>query len=442
MKARNARNIVVVLLGLAFLSIWLSVLRLHATEQSSRLESLPPPNSLNYPDSITKRPHAPANKTTLPSKPYFVLHIGPPKTATTTIQCGLETLSAKLVKEDSYFFIGKRCPHTNETMANGETGIPGHHLMMGLINANPNSRGFEKLKERMEFHYSKGNNMIFSLEAMSNHLEDKPKTWELLLSLFESWNVRVVVGYRHYFDWIRSMYFQQHIGKKYTEKWPHQNGLEHPAFQEYLSYHLDRWTNNNPSNDGYSFGQHLSLYALQYFQEHFDDVQVFNLHQDGDVLTNFICQMLPGSDATCMSLKREEKQSFETRRESHSFNGERLAMAAYKLGILNGNISRTKAVEKTKLQLASHTLNEQSFICLSKQLESTFLNASLWFHNKISMAQKNSISGFMEARRNHERDFSQALHNRKFCEIDPGAILKDKEWQNFFTSIQPKRKNK
>lgn len=127
--------------------------------------------------------------------------------------------------------------------------------MMGLINANPHSWGYEKLKERMDYHHSQGNHIILSLEAMANHLENRPETWDLFLSLFQGWNVRILVIYRHYFEWKQSLYFQQHIGKKYRFYWPEERGLIIPSFQTFLSTHLDRWERGEPSNDQYSWGQ-------------------------------------------------------------------------------------------------------------------------------------------------------------------------------------------
>ena len=123
-------------------------------------------------------------------RPVFVLHVGPPKTATTTIQCGLEEHAGRLASDDSTYFVGKRCQDYvlkggNETMSNGEVQIEGHHLMMGLIGGNEKSRGIEQLKLRMDYHNHHHNNMIYSLEAMSPRLQDRPEVWRIFRKLFE-----------------------------------------------------------------------------------------------------------------------------------------------------------------------------------------------------------------------------------------------------------------
>jgi hypothetical protein len=436
MKERHVRRLIVGLVVSAVVSVWYVILSLDLTEVTGSRHGPPPVLAAVPPDPLGSLS---ASSTT---KPNFVLHVGPPKTATTSIQCGLDLLSADLAREDSYFFVGKRCPRFSGTMGNGEGGIPGHHLMMGLIDANPHSRGFEKLKERMDYHRARGNNMIFSIEAMSNHLEDRPETWKMFLSLFEGWNVRIVVAYRHYFDWIRSMYFQQHIGKKYREKWPDQQGLAHPSFHKFLAYHLERWEKRDPSNDGHSWGQHLSLYAMEYFANHFDDVQIFDLHQGGDVLTNFICQMLPNAPNMCRRLQNNTFVDTGVKRESHSFDADRLAMAAYQLGLFNHSIGRTAAVKtiRAELEKTGDLMIAQNLVCLNDALASRFLNASLWFEEKVALSssQGNAASsiGFHRTISDHVEAFRSANRSGKFCEINTDVVLEMPHWKNFLSSMK------
>jgi hypothetical protein len=353
-------------------------------------------------------------------------------------------LSGELAKADSYYFMGKRCPQFNGTMANGEEGIPGHRLMLGLNDANPQSRGFEKLKDRMKYHHARGNHMIFSIEAMSNHLEDRPETWKVFLSLFEGWNVRIVVAYRYYFDWIRSMYFQQHIGRNYRIKWPDQKGLAHPSFHEFLSHHLERWEERNPTNDGHSWGQHLTLHAMQYFGNHFDDVQIFDLHQDGDVLTNFVCQMLPNASNMCRRLKHDAFIDIGIKRESHSFDADRLAFAAYSSGLLNKKIDRVAAVKEIASQLrkTGDLSVAQNLACLTDEMASKFLNASLWFDDQVGGSHPHGDVSTAFVRRTPPdlvEAFQSANRSGKFCEIDPDVVLRLPHWKTFIAGMKPRR---
>jgi hypothetical protein len=376
-------------------------------------------------------------------KPYFILHVGPPKTATTTIQCGLGDFSIPLAVNDSYYFVGKQCPNQKGDIPNGEQQIPGHHLMMGIIYGNPTSRGVEKLQSRMKHHHGMGNNMIFSLEAMAGRLEDKETVWDMFGSLFEGWHLRIVVAYRHYFDWIRSMYFQSYIGDKYL-RWPHEkNGQPHPSFQEYLGYHLQRWQSNDIDyDDPRAFGQHFSLSAFRKFARHYEDVQIFNLHQGGDPLANFVCKMLLTAHTVCQTLSERyqdlNEAAADVHRVSHSFDADRLAIAAYEKGLVDGRkIPKKKLVKEIVKYLKETQISTDIdyLQCLPEPLEAQFLNASLTFERDLmaDAHRLNPSNGFYQNETDHISLFQTAIAKRKFCEIDPAEVLKNESWVQFFS---------
>jgi hypothetical protein len=378
-------------------------------------------------------------------KPYFILHVGPPKTATTSIQCGLGDFSIPLALNDSYYFVGKQCPNQKDDIPNGEKQIPGHHLMMGIIYGNPTSRGVEKLQSRMKHHHAMGNNMIFSLEAMAGHLEDKENVWKMFTSLFEGWNLRIVVAYRHYFYWIRSMYFQSYIGDQYL-RWPHENnGLPHPSFQEYLGYHLQRWQLNDIDNDDpRAYGQHLSLSTFRKFAKHCEDVKILNLHQGGDPVANFVCQMLPTAHTSCRTLSKRYEDldgaAATVHRMSHSFDADRLAIAAYEKGLIDGKKIPKKKLVKEIVKYLKETqisTNIDYLQCLPEPLEAQFLNASLTFEREMvaDVHVRDADSGFSQNETDHIALFQQAVVRMKFCEIDPALILKNDSWVQFFSRI-------
>jgi hypothetical protein len=390
-------------------------------------------------------------------EPYFVLHVGPPKTATTTIQCALHHVNENLANEDSYYFVGKTCPNLGHHMGNNETGIPGHHLLMGLNDGNPKTRGYNALKSRMEFHRSRGNNIVYSNEGFANHMVDQNITWELLLDLFVGWKVRVVIGYRHYYEWIRSLYYQQFLhDKKYTKNWPNQGrGKSHPSFLEYLDYHLRRWETSDLSVDGghsaHAFGHHLTLSTYKKFSLHFDDVQIFNLYEDGDLATNFVCNMLPNADNTCDLLRSTNLQHSESRaqaigpvkRASKSFDAQRIAEAAYINGYIDVSTSKETVVNKVESKIQAGELSRSSsfLACPSPELEARFLKASIAFEKEmISLAHHRLETGTMEKIKDvHTGQFQKAKADQKFCEVDTKRLLSDHKWRKFVSEFsEPK----
>jgi hypothetical protein len=321
--------------------------------------------------------------------------------------------------------------------------------MLGLNSANPQWRGFgfEALKSRMEWHHSQGNHMVFSIEAMSNHLEDKEEVWGFLLSLFEGWNVRIIVSYRYYFDWLRSMYYQQNIGKMYN-RWPHEKGKPHANFIGYLNYHLECREKNITTNDGNSFGQHLTLTSFQLFARHFHDVRVFNLHQEGDPVRNFICQMLPTAHKVCKRLSEQTEDTDETlvKRVSQSFDADRIAEVAYERGLVNQNVPKEEVVHKIAHHMEHTGLssNKEYFTCPSASLEVRFLNASLVFERDILTAQRLHLPevDFQHDESNLVPLFERTKAKKKFCEIDPDQVLKNEDWKTFLSKITSTKKKK
>jgi hypothetical protein len=388
--------------------------------------------------------------------PIFLLHIGPPKTATTTIQCGLHHLSKSLAEEDSYFYVGKSCPQYGSTMENNETSVAGHHLLMGLNGGNPQTRGYIALKERMDHHLAQHHNMIYSNEGFAHHLEDKNVTWQCMQSLFDGWHVRIVIGYRHYFEWIRSLYYQQYLNpKKYKLNWPGQKnkGLEHPSFLWYLDYHLHRFETGNLSKDGGhhapAFGHHLSLSTYKKFVPYFDDIQFFNLYGEGDLVTNFVCEMLPDVQHTCQSLQSHQRHTASdalptavhglNKRASKSFDAQRIAEAAFEQGIVGVSSPKPSVVERIEEKIAETRVdtNPKFLSCPSSSLEERFFNASLTFELEMLAIHHPYMppARLKEAQNTHRNMFDASKAGWKFCEINPQVVLQDKAWQTFLSDV-------
>jgi hypothetical protein len=449
MKIRKTEKLLLILVFLAVFIVWKSS-TLVLIEENSKQRTKILGGSSKKNNSSRNRQREQLQKSSSPS--YFVLHIGPPKTATTTIQCGLHHLSEQLATDDSYYYIGKSCPQLNgRPLGNNESAIAGHHLLMGLNDANPNTRGYVHLKERLVFHKLRGDHIVYSNEGFANHLEDKNASWECLQKLLQGWNVRIVIGYRHYFQWIRSLYYQQYLhAKKYKLNWPGQNGKgrPHPPFLEYLDYHLKRWETGDVSVDGghsaRAFGHHLSLSTYKKFKLYFDDVRFYNLYQDGDLVTNFVCGMLPNADKTCASMKLEQDEEGPVasvkakgllHRVSKSFDAHRISEAAYEKGIVKNSSPKDKFVDlvERKIQATKLDSNPTYLDCPSTSLEDRFFNASVSFEKEMLLVQNPSLpeKELEKIRYVHQNMFQMSKAEKAFCEINPDLVLKDQHWVDF-----------
>lgn len=438
-------RLLISIFAIAIFTIWKSL-----TIISSQHEDHAPANAVLQPP----RPRVSINgnhskSTDATTKPYFIFHIGPAKTATTYIQCNLQKLSKRLAEDDSYYFVGKNCPNTKSEMQNGEKSIPGHYLMMGLNDANPHNRGYDLLKARMDYHRLKGNNIIYSNEAFSNHLIDQNSTWHCLQSMLSGWNVRVVIGYRHYIDWIRSFYYQTHKQhNKLHRKWPNQgNGKRHPSFLSFLDYHLQSRESGDLSIDGglqnNAFGHHLTISAYNKYSTHFDDIQFLNMHDDEDLITDFVCRILSNSDKTCRKLRtvtNEEKETHSVaKRVSQSFDAYRISEAAFDKGYISERSPKevvVKMVSKKIEETGMKTLSE-FMSCPSPSLVARLLKVSIDYENEMIEISQGDISASEKekAKNAHISMYRKSEAEDKFCELDPKLILKDETWVSFLSKI-------
>lgn len=380
------------------------------------------------------------------TKPYFIFHIGPPKTATTYIQCHLHRLSKELADDDSYYYVGKTCPGASK-LENNEKNIPGHFLIMGLNDATKANRGYEALKSRMDHHRMNGNNIIYSNEAFTNHLIDQNATWNCLKSMLAGWNVRVVIGYRHYFDWIRSFYYQTHKQNRNLDAmWPNQGrGRAHPSFLSFLDYHLQRKETGDLSVDGgfknYAFGHHLTISAYNKFSPHFDDIKFLDLHDDEDIFTDFVCNILPDAEKTCNKLRtatqKEKEPQGVVKRALQSFDAHRLVEAAFDKGYISAASPKKVVVEMVnkKIEATGIDSRPEFLMCPSPTLVARLLNVSIQFENEMLEINKQGTADKAKAKSAHVSMYQKSEEDGRFCEVDPELVLKDEAWVTILSKI-------
>jgi len=199
-------------------------------------------------------------------KPWLVYHIGPPKTATTTIQNGLQKYSSHLASHDNVFYLGQTLSYTKyfeyeEFNSTNGTGIKNHSPLikaMSLMGENPTPT--------MQWHLKEKHNVVISSELFTSWLAKKKNYHFVFDNLFlqkGGWSdaehghgnaskpilsegariipayrrrlkeetkddrlknflnhdvssdfgfdTKVVAVYRHYFQWLASYYYQCYV---------------------------------------------------------------------------------------------------------------------------------------------------------------------------------------------------------------------------------------
>lgn len=316
-------------------------------------------------------------------------------------------------------------------MPNGEESILTFEMLKQLNTQN--STYLKALKDRIRVHRTLGHNLILSSEHFISKMDNKERVWQVLKRLTDGFRVKVVIAYRHYFQWIASRYYQQHTRSVYR-KWPHLGGQPHPSFQSYLTTRLDEWEASNRTNMGSRDETHHSLWALLLWSNHFDDVHIFDLHQDGDTFTNFVCQTLPSANYTCYELTElvnEEGTDGETvlKRVSRDYHAERVVEEAYQQGLIRKHVSKNSTLRAAREAIGKHSIhrNPDLMECIPQPLEDRLMNASLTFMELLYQADGRQLSGveWEEAVREHNAMFDQTKAQGKFCDIHPAKFLQN-----------------
>ena len=369
---------------------------------------------------------------------WLVIHIGPPKTATTTIQCGLEQYSLRLAIQDKYHFLGGGCgiPDQEYVMPNSEQIVLRRLLIVALHSRKDKGGGgighdgdpksqdhLIKMIQRMAYLRQKQRSVILSGEQFGSQLSRRKYVMESFRDMlvvnpssmrstqpkyrpsnnstrrrtmmipptptagFQSEHVRIVLAYRHFVDWLPSYYYQNeliidiHMDTEwllynpltgYVVPQTKQIGKRVQPFLQYADRYLTEWErisedyiqwmttiqqsqsqkndtiniNNNddrrrrlkrnqqstmvqmlPKN---RFSIHPSWWLYTMWSQYFplkNQVQVYDMHSpmnmnrpNDDMLTDFICHMIPTATQTCKQLQVQQQLSYTNATDVNNIN--------------------------------------------------------------------------------------------------------------------------
>jgi len=389
------------------------------------------------------------DKKSIPSRPQIILHVGPPKTGTTSIQCGLSHIAEDLAVYDNYYFLGTPCPgRAGEEEIKANTGYdalkPLQTLYGPFLAAKKPPPEF---LEELDLHYKLKHNLIISVEKFAS-IPDKEKIMDNIRSTFDpkKWDVRIIITYRRYFEWVPSQYFQDTVGGR-------QKGQDHiPSFQEFYLRRHNHWDSGAPVDGEMKFIQgdfnyHPTIKAFNTFESRFD-VNIFNYHIEGDLLTNFVCYGIPDARATCEYL-RKIPEHFHTRKtkNNESFI---IAREAYDRGVLSDDKEERRQpvwvdVIRTEYMRITGDGEDKSVIpelCLLEKELHHLRAASLVVEQHVATKmnwgeEKSEINGkTIQQINTFNDDFDKYERMGKFCFMDLDKVFETPFWVELFDTIR------
>lgn len=375
-------------------------------------------------DSLLYNDTAVLAKLVSPSKrrmPRFFLHIGPHKTATTSIQCALYKYQEELKRKDSILFLGKVderfCPFRVNSRAQDQR-IRNIHLCTG------DPQCWEKLTSEWEVNRKKGYDMVLSKEGISdlgslNHSDatERERFWSAMDLALVGWNVTVILTYRRFFEWLPSSFnqhaFQMRLQSR-KEPWP--LVPEKPITLEDVLAGVLQGTMIPP----YPFVDTIRQTQLPANW----DWYVMNMHQTPDVVQAFVCKVLDARN-TCSSYQPipQSRQSPGDDLVYDYLNVQALQWGWMRQAPRGQRARSTRNFVQNVLKVSPLDFPQD---CPSRSLLESLL--------AYSMALEENIIGSVDAK-DHTEPFWR--FSKSLCTVNATAVLlaNATTWKTFYASV-------
>ena len=394
--------------------------------KESASSSEPEPEPVMLPDDVQEKEE---EKMFIPpplekeGRPSLVIHIGPSKTGSTTIQKDCANLTDPLAL-DNYVYLGSKSKQ--ERMSKFHTK---------LLKKPPEGPSWKEwwnttgVVKELEERFQRNQSIIMSDEAYSfTNLfaqHDTPEFFEAFSELTKNWNVLVVGVYRRYAEWALSAIKQGHAmscldkRRKKACNWPHLGGI--PCGNNWRPVNnWIRW-----KRTGVRFFNFIDVTLSAWKNAGFNTV-VLNFHSKHHLTTSFFCDSLKyTAPNTCQHLRQLPSRRKENSRSVVSSAYSNIVFVAAEKGIVDLNQTRFGAAtalenyHATKLGLSFPDL---PLDCPKQHELLKLLNHSLGLERNILPTLYRSPDG--EA--THREAFSYLAHDLKqFCSVKVDQLLQN-----------------
>eukprot|EP00977_Amphora_coffeiformis_P000046 scaffold11_cov142-Amphora_coffeaeformis.AAC.1 len=381
-------------------------------------------------NDVTATPHSldlssSTNQTHDDKKPTFVIHVGPSKTQTSTLQIDLRNMY-EVLKKDNYAYLGVRRlkKHGVSQIHTSFVHNPCLSKMTEIYKSNNGTSVrvlpcWDRVHQEIQKWRKQNTSIIMSEEIVSNKesplwRSDVFQTFTTALkeTLGDEWNIVVVVGYRRYGEWILST-AKQYYGRGCADpskKW--NVGFCHNTWKI-----IKKWMNQR--RDGSAKNFYWTPAVVRHWRQAFSNVKVLNTHAPGHVTEKFVCDILTDAPHTCQHTRtRSELPRAVNVRSSIDAALNNLAVAAREKGLFPEDTKRKSVLdEATKYDIKFQDL---PLVCPSRDELEKLLNRSIALEQTILPDFHHSPLG----EKTHRDEFWYVTDVKKgFCSLDQTADL-------------------
>lgn len=400
----------------------------------------------------------PAHTTTTTTKPTFVIHAGPSKTATTTLQRETKDMNRCVSGPlDNYKYIG--------FLEHGSNVSPKDSKFRRLIsmrdtskfracfaeleqlksNSQPysNAECYKTMKQELDHYYVNHANIILSDEQMGwqrmfQKAYSRETYFEVLHELLADWNVLVVASFRRHAEWALSVFkemnaagcFGRNDPKRY--KWPSQGGRKCELPWKTLS----KWSSptgnmvNETQTQKYRYVEDL----YNAWSSHGFNTKVLNVHHPTQTIAEtFFCDIVEDAPYTCQYTKNQKSDTVANAKSATTLFYDTIVVAAAEEP-WGHNITQTPRGKVVQNLVAYHqttlglSVANLPLICPTQDELEQYLQLGLPLEKQLLPEFFASPLG--EAR--HHSEFWKIANTKKsFCHVNTTALLENcNSWED------------
>jgi len=355
-------------------------------------------------------------------KPKLIIHVGPQKTGSTSIQT-LLSRNQDALQNDNYTII---------EFSFRQIGV----VYRDCFIAKSDCEKWDILMGQFDDAYAKHNGIIWSNEELVN-LPMNTFTIPLWRKFLDRWDVQILVFYRPFHQWLYSMYLQQRkssMFKSGNNKWTQAFYFidEVKNFPEWLDDHI------KPN----SVNLRDTMAVKASFEELYGSNRVRVLDMmaphgvEMEFLDNDIVNSVQARDIF-KSNNKPQKQNQASLQVIEWMDTDLIIVEGHRQQIGDlGNIGyqgfrRTRRIKlEAKLKEWNMTTADLPTVCVSKQQEDWLWNRTLYAQNMFSrypMPEEELRSQFN-------------IDRKKWCGVDARAVLQNSTWKEYLSSCEFRKK--
>jgi hypothetical protein len=353
-------------------------------------------------------------------KTRLVVHVGPMKTGTTSLQDDMTRLAWRgFFEKDNWHYANQ--PHSFQD------GSAMSHEVTKVSITDP--QFIEKFIQEVQKLRPHNRNVFVSMEDYSVKWNDNPSWYKTLKeAVGDQWEVEILCGYRPYFDWYSSFWYQiWHTDLSWLGylPWKNDNGTWKTIQPQFPN--MWYWV----SRTG------LYVDAVHENASPYFPVKIVNIEDKTKGITRQVfCDVLK-AEITCKELERLQRDD-PTWRRMHNKGShvlmrfDEIGLAAASAGLVDiSKFNRTDvmyAIQKHVEEDLHQKAADLPFACPTE----SELN-ELW--DRSYLIEAKYVPFLVEANPEREAElrdrFRRKLDRNTYCQVDTESILQNPEWKSF-----------